>query len=276
MIFDTHCHYNLEPLFSKAASWQTHWQKAQAVNVTSAVVVGTNLKTSQLAVEIAAQETLLFASLGIHPHEYQDAILAGKEITDHAVAQQINELQKLQTPKVLAIGETGLDYFWLPDDLSQRSKIKEAQKLGLVAQINLANDLNVPIILHVRDKEETAYYEVLSLIKAHYHHQKPFILHCVSGPLEYVKQAIALGAYIGVAGNVTYKTAEVIRQLVKAVPPERVLLETDAPYLAPQENRGLNCEPWMIVQTAQFLQDELNLDLANIYQNSVTAFNLKV
>lgn len=140
--------------------------------------------------------------------------------------------------------------------------------------IRLANKFEKVLIIHSRDKggekdeNNQAYLDILKIIKNNYQSKEPFILHCVSGPKEYIKEALQLGAYIGVGANITYPNANKLRELIKIVPEDRLLLETDAPYLPPQEFRGQTCEPWMIEKTANYLQKELEINLEQIYQNN--------
>lgn len=264
MIIDTHCHYNLDPLFEH---WRQHWQKAQEYGITHSLIAGADLSSSQKGVEIARQEQNLKASLGIHPEELN---------------QNPQDLLPLYDPKVVAaIGEVGLDYFRLDKD--QKLKIIDQQKQLFIKQIKLADELNLPLIVHVRDRETpeqntpgSAYYDALEILKTYFGFKQPFILHCVSGPLFYIKEALSLGAYIGVAGNVTYQKADQIREIVKLTPDDHLLLETDAPFLAPQNNRGQTCQPWMIGETAKYLQTELKVNLAQIYENSLKCFRIKV
>lgn len=257
-IFDTHCHYNMDPLWSE---WQAHWQKSQEFGVDRSLIIGVDLESSRRGVEIAEQDERLYAAVGLHPTDIDDSV---HEQLDEAMAsiKQLIHTSK----KVSAIGETGLDYYWLEDD--QKPARIARQKETFTAHIHLANEYNLPLIIHARDKGEQAYWDILELVTHHYQFEQPFILHCVSGPMEYVQQAVKLGAYIGMAGNVTYPKAEYLRDLVRSVPTDRLLLETDAPFLPPQQHRGKKCEPWMISETAEFVERELQLDLEKIYQNS--------
>jgi len=244
MIFDTHCHYNLDPLYQ---DWQKHWQKAQAHGVQKTIVVGTNLESSRRAIEITAQEPNLMAAIGIHPSEKN-------------LADQTRRLEELISEEVVAIGETGLDYFRLDRNLPEFETTIQAQKLAFINHIKLANQHQLDLIIHVRDKKtpETptpgnAYWDTIQILENHPSQQK-FTLHCVSGPTSYIKKAIQLGAYFGIAGNITYKNADHLRDLVRIIPSEKRVLETDAPYLAPQKYRGQVCEPWMIVETDQVMK----------------------
>jgi TatD DNase family protein len=305
MHIDTHCHYNLDPLYSGDPShfhlkkhsplltmnWQEHWQKAQQHGVTRAIVVGTTYETSKRALEIAEQEPNLWATLGIHPNE---ATMTNKLKKAHASGDDANQILENQTSylikefthlatlhkhQVVAIGETGLDYFYLPENPELVEVVKLAQLRYLSVQLQLAKQLKLVPILHVRDKDlsenpdsQSAYWKIIEVLKSEWPADKPFILHCISGPQNYVAQAIELGGYIGVAGNVTYKNAADLRLVVKATPQDRILLETDAPYLPPLEHRGKICEPWMVSQTALFLQNELSLSPKQLQKNTQTIF----
>jgi TatD DNase family protein len=274
MIFDTHCHYNLEPL---SQTWQSHWEEAQSKGVQKSIVVGTSVETSQLAVTLAQREKNLWPSVAIHPIEFNELPVA---TLDKAVTEFETGLQTLlsQTQnKIVAIGETGLDYFHLhhTPELTDEAKqlIVKAQKKSLQMHIRLAQTHHLPLLLHVRDQEEQAYWDTLELLKAA-DYQGKFVLHCISGPAAYLQEALSMGAYIGVAGNITYKNAEHLRDLVRQTPKEKVLLETDAPYLPPQEFRGKVCEPWMISLTATFIEKELGIPQTRAWENAHTFFDL--
>ncbi len=260
MIIDTHCHYNLDPLYK---NWQQHWQKAQESGVKKAVVVGVNFESSSISVHLT-QEKNVYAAVGYHPDEYND----------EEVQKDYTQLSLLaENKKVAAIGETGLDYFRLTED--NRKKIIAAQQTAFRKHIHLAQEHELPLIIHARDKNETAYWDILRILGEE-KYTYPFILHCVSGPLAYIQKALGMGAYLGMAGNVTYKNAEHLRDIVRSAPIERLLLETDAPFLPPQEFRGKTCEPWMISKTAAFVEHELRIKQEQIYSNTVEFFGGKI
>ncbi len=274
-IFDTHCHYNLEPLYSgqvgsfsveqisntQRTNWQQYWQQAQNSNVTAALIPGTNLKSSQKAVKIAATDIKLFASVGLHPSD-------GIESTDEGVESDFKQIKNLAANKdVGAIGETGLDYFHL-SPTNRTSHINKQKKL-FIQHIKLANDLQKPLIIHSRDKKEQAYWDILSLLRKYYKFHKPCVLHCFSGPKKYLKQISKMNVYFSVAGNITYHSADKLRKMLIQLPIDRLLLETDAPFLPPQAYRGQINQPRMIKNTAIFLQTKLNINLDQIFDNSL-------
>lgn len=278
-IIDTHCHYNLEPLEKE---WQSHWQTAQEHQVVSSIVIGTNYETSQKAIAIAEADKNLFAAIGFHPSEYiEPSIIAFKNTRDvqraihdttEDMSLDIGDLEELSSEKIVAIGETGLDYFRLDAyNKEQKQVIKHTQHEALREHIQLARIRQLPLILHVRDQEDQAYWDVLNLLEQE-EYKGAFILHCVSGPLAYIKQAVEMGAYISIAGNITYSSAHRIREIARLTPPDRILLETDASFLPPVPHRGKPCDPWMIELTAQYVEAELGIDLEQCYENTLQLF----
>jgi TatD DNase family protein len=233
MIIDTQVHYNLDPLH---ADWQRFWQEAQIAGVDTSIVVGVNRETSAMAIEMSAKEPNLFCTVGIHPEE-----------TPADLQNEISAIEALarSSKKVVAIGECGLDYFRMPADKPDE---KRRQKQLFGAQIALAKKLDLPIVIHCRD----AHDDLLDTI----HHfsmndgKAPrALLHCMSGSLAYLDAALKFGFYISFAGNLTYPSAHSIRELALHTPLDRLLVETDAPFLAPQTHRGQTNEPRFIVDT---------------------------
>ncbi len=278
MIIDTHCHYNISPLWSdeQPTAWQQHWDSARDHGVVGSIVVGVNAQTNEQAIEIAKTDHRLIAAVGFHP---TDDLPDTQPITPEYTAATLQTIEQTiralcSTNPVAAIGEVGLDYFRLSSDPEQANACITHQKAVCALQLSLAAEFELPLILHVRDgaNRTAAYDDILELLKTKASFAKPFILHCVSGPLPYIAEAIALGAYIGVAGNVTYPSAQAIRDIVQSVPKNRVLLETDAPFLAPQSHRGKPCEPWMIADTAEYVSTQLALSPEQIIENSLQVF----
>lgn len=244
MIIDTHVHYNLEPLNT---DWNILWGEAQSEGIGSSIVVGTNRATSEIALEICQDEAKLYCSVGVHPEE--DLKEFGPEME---MLQQLIDSKQNKKKKIVAIGECGLDYSKLPQDAPAQTVEKKRQKALFGKQIELAKRNNLPLIIHCRD----AYDDLLDTI----HHfsmtdgKAPrAILHCMSGTIEYLDKALALGFYISYAGNITFKNAENIRELARHTPLDRVLVETDAPFLAPQSNRGKTNQPKFILDTVDAL-----------------------
>lgn len=274
MIIDSHCHYNLMPI---ADGWQQHWTEAQAAGVSDAVVVGTSVESSQFALYLANKQPHFFPTIGLHPYLIEE-IFQNASDPDSIQSQidswlvRISHMAKL--PAAVAVGEIGLDYFRLADN-ANKDQIIALQKSMLQAQLQVAATLQKPVILHVRDTGDAAYQDTLNMVRDA-HLSAPFILHCVSGPINYIQEALKLGAYVGVAGNVTYKSAEHIRDLVRSVPKDRLLLETDAPYLPPHPHRGKLCVPDMIAITAEFIKNELHIEADQCAENTRLLFQLPI
>lgn len=258
-IVDTHCHYNLPPL---SENWRVHWEKAQQYGVKAAWIPGTTLESSKVAIDIARQDPNLWALVGVHPNDEEtDAVAI------HSVVAELETLierdKQSGRPKIIGIGETGLDYFRIdPGDARER----ERQRQWFRAQLELAVRHDLFVSLHVRDTlspaeriEGNAYWDVVEILDS-FSALPPVILHCASGPLEYIQVMLDKGAFVSFAGNVTYPKAQAIRDIWRVTLPERRLIETDAPYLAPQAYRGQPCEPWMISATASFLATEAILE----------------
>jgi len=279
-LFDTHCHYNLNPLDT---DWQEHWHLAQKNNITHSIVVGTDHETSARALEIASHDANLSASVGYHPgyfQEHSDQFISDQTILTTNCEQHLQtittSLENLITRNPIAIGEIGLDFYRLRSKGLKRGVLINLQEEALKKQLIIAHKHQLPVILHVRDQEDrthdTAYSSVLKILEK----QTPakFVLHCASGPIDYIQKALEMGAYIGFDGNLTYESADHLRKIFEITPKERVLLETDAPYLAPGLHRGNVCEPWMITETAHYMREELGADLEQIYQNSFLFFDI--
>lgn len=217
-LFDSHCHLNDEALNPTEAVLN-----AKERGTDMFLVVGWNLKSSEDAVKIANEHEGVYAAVGIHPENYEDE--------DESSLGKIKKLA--ENEKVIAIGEIGLDYHWKNDDETKRN-----QKIWFINQIKLANKLGLPVSIHGRDATQDL-YEILK--------ENPiangFVLHCYSGSVEMMKAFAKLGAYFGFDGPITYKNSITPKECVKACPIDRLLIETDAPYLPPVPYRGKRNEP---------------------------------
>ncbi|MHB9097529.1 MAG: TatD family hydrolase, partial [Syntrophales bacterium] len=200
---------------------------------TAIVTVGTTLPDCEKAAALARLYKPVYAAVGIHPHEV-------KEID----ASTYDALRLLaREKKVVAIGEIGLDFFY---DLSPR----EVQLRRFAEQLDLAEELDLPVIIHDRD----AHTETLGILRPRKGRLRG-ALHCFSGDGAMARECIALGFYLSVAGPVTYRKADQLRDVAREIPPERLLIETDAPYLSPEPYRGKRNEPAYVVETARRLAE---------------------
>jgi len=227
MFIDTHSHLNFSPFKQDIKEVIS---RAKEIGISAILNVGADLPTSKRAVEIAREEDLCYAAVGIHPTS-----------TGNLKNEDYRELEKLgREKKVVAIGEIGLDWF-------HNQVLKEIQKESFEKQILLAKKLGLPLIIHNRD----ANAETLSILKEK--NVRKGVMHCFSGDINFAKEVLSLGLYISFTGNLTYKKNESLRGVAKEIPLEKILLETDCPYLPPQPKRGMRNEPSFLVYTAEEL-----------------------
>ena len=241
MYIDTHCHLNFEAF---EEDWQKVADEAVKAKVEKMIVVGADLETSARAAELAEKHKNLFASVGIHPHHCQNKI-------------DIDKLESLaKSNKVAAIGECGLDYHeykttkYPSTALGTSSAVKVLQKQLFGQQIQLAKKLGLPMILHNREAGE----DILDTLKHFCTSDGQYpkgVFHCISGSKKLLEKILELGFFVGIDGNVTY--SQEVQTLAKIAPLNRILLETDSPWLTPVPNRGLRNEPISVKITAECL-----------------------
>jgi TatD DNase family protein len=236
MFIDSHCHLD-GPRFESDRDQVI--ARARAADVTNILAVGTGdgPGTLDCAVKIAEQHDFIYATVGIHPHEAQ-----------LAKNSDFDELEQLaRNPKVIAWGEIGLDYYY---DHSPR----DVQKNIFIRQMELARAAKLPIVIHCRasDGSDNAWEDCLALIEQHW---RPSglggVLHCFTSTWPHAKRALDIGFMISFAGNVTFPKAQQIRDSAKEVPLDRMLIETDSPFLAPVPYRGKRNEPAFVKEVAQ-------------------------
>jgi TatD DNase family protein len=284
-IFDTHCHYNLAPIVDH---WRAEMERARANGVKGTLVVGTDLATSVKALELKRAAGDFFrVSVGIHPEKVTgerarvgQSGTGGEVISRQALEKLMVDFGKAWSgwrEEAEALGEIGLDFYY--DDKGRADfEIKQKwQEELLRAQLQLGVAADKVIILHVRDKEcqlddeRNGYGRVLKIVTEEAA-EAQLVFHCFSGTLEYLERVLELPkAMVSFAGNLTFKNAGNLRELLVKVPKERLLVETDAPFLSPEPKRGQSCQPWMISYTLG-VAEGLGADLELIYSNSVRLF----
>ncbi|MBC7287552.1 MAG: TatD family hydrolase [Armatimonadetes bacterium] len=228
-MFDTHAHLNHEQF--QADRYEVI-ERARSAGVTGLVNVGYDLGSSRLAVEMASEEDDIYAAVGVHPHE--------AETVSRETVARLRELAR--KPGVVAIGETGLDFF---RDLSPR----QAQIDAFRWQIDIAAAEYLTLIVHTRN----AHDEVMEILERQAPPHLRVVLHCFSGDQDMADEAIRRGYWIGLAGNITYPNAHALRAVAARVPDEKLLIETDCPYLPPQGRRGRRNEPAYLRETLEAL-----------------------
>ena len=237
MYFDTHCHLYGEQFNNDL---EETIKRAQDGGVFNMLVLGDKIETSKKCIDIANKHEGIYCAVGVFPCECYELDL-------EQTIQNLKELVK-SSIKAKAIGEIGLDYYW-EKDLEKR----KMQKDFFVAQLKLANELNLPVSIHARDSIEDVYI----LLKNNYP-KKGAIMHCFSSSVEMMKKFVELGCYISLGGPVTFKNAITPKEIAKNVPLDRLLIETDSPYLAPHPFRGKRNEPLFIKNVLAEISDIRN------------------
>lgn len=232
MLVDSHCHLDFPEFTEERADVMA---RARAAGIGCMLSISTRLSTFTAVRRIAEENADIFCTVGIHPHEAEVEVLDGFETLVTAAAH----------PRVVGIGETGLDYHY---DHSNR----DAQACVFRAHIAAARSTRLPLVVHTREADA----EMVRILHDEYD-KGAFsgLLHCFSSSQELAERAIEIGFYISFSGILTFKNAETVREVARQVPRERLLVETDAPYLAPVPNRGKRNEPAFVIHTARRLAE---------------------
>jgi len=226
-------------------------KRALEAGVSTILVIGFDLETSLGAVELAEKHENLFATVGMHPHD-------AKDLTPD-VLKTFREL--LNHPKVIALGEIGLDYY---RNLSPHA----VQKDAFEKQLDLAEEMGMPIIVHNRD----AYMDILPILEGR-RGQIQGVLHCFTGDVELMHRSLEIGFHIGIGGIVTYPNAKDVQAVAREVPLERLLIETDCPWLAPQSWRGKRNEPAYVRAVAEKIAELRETSVGTIGEITTKNFN---
>lgn len=250
--FDSHSHFNDEKFNEDREEIINLIYKE---NITKTVCIGYNLKQSKKAVEISKNTAFIYATCGISPNDIEDFN-----------EKNLREIEKLShNDKVVAIGEIGLDYYWNKEN-------KEKQKELFIKQIEIANKLNKPIVIHTRE----AVMDTLEILKKHPVNKKG-IFHCCPLNVELIKEGLKLGFYISFSGNITFKNAK-SEEAVSIVPNERILIETDSPYLSPEPYRGRRNTPSNVKLVAKRVAEIKKVSIEEIaeitYRNAMKIYDI--
>jgi TatD DNase family protein len=245
MLTDTHCHLDYNKFDSDREAVVARAQESGVIRI---LVPGLDQSSSKEAVRLTESNPMVYAAVGFHPTDLDKF--------SHETFDEVKALTK--HPRVVAIGEIGLDYYWVKE-----SEKRAQQQTVLKEQLELAKIVNKPVVIHMREENDTwfgqASIDLLEILSEwhkelseenHPLAEKPGVLHSYNGNLDTAQKAIALNFYIGVTGPVTYKNAEEKRQIIRQLPLERLLIETDAPFLTPVPHRGKRNEPAFVAYIA--------------------------
>ena len=216
MIFESHAHYD-DKQFDPDREELLSSMKDHGIE--TIINVGSDLAACERTIALTEQYDFVYGAIGIHPSDISDL---NEEVWDWL-------REKSQLPKVAAIGEIRLDYYWDKDE-----EVKRMQRYWFCRQLELAREVGLPVIIHSRDAAE----DTLKLMKGIHAEKIPGVIHCFSYSPELAEEYVKMGYYIGIGGVVTFKNAKKLKEVAARIPLERILLETDCPYLAPEPNRG--------------------------------------
>ncbi|MBR9911568.1 MAG: TatD family hydrolase [Gammaproteobacteria bacterium] len=233
MLVDSHCHLDRLKLDKYGGSLDQALQAARLAGVEKFLCIGISLENRQRVTDLAAKYPDVRASVGVHPLD----VAAGLATEDQLVAWGEN-------PDVVALGETGLDYYYSKDDLA-------VQQESFAIHLRAAGRAQLPVVVHTRDARE----DTLSLIKEHGCLENAGVLHCFTESWEMAKAALDMNYYVSLSGIVTFKNAEELRDVARKLPLDRLLVETDSPYLAPVPFRGKPNEPAFVREVAKFVAE---------------------
>lgn len=217
MIYETHAHYDDEKFDEDRVELLSHLLKEN--NIDKIINVGASLRGCKASIALAEQYANVYASVGVHPEDVSELNEEAMEWLKNAASHE----------KVVAIGEIGLDYYWCKDEEERQN-----QRYWFKRQLEMAYLVDLPVIIHSRD----ACDDTLNTIKSYNKRSVPGIIHCFSYSKEIAQEYVKMGWYIGVGGVVTFKNGKKLVETVREIPLERIVLETDAPYMAPEPMRG--------------------------------------
>lgn len=232
MYIDSHCHLNYKGLVEEQGAVLA---RARAAGVSAMLNISTRANEWDEVIGLAERESDVWASVGIHPHEADI----------HPDVETSTLVDRAGHPRVVGIGESGLDYYY---DKSDRDR----QRASFRAHIVAARETGLPIIVHTRDAEDDTHQ-----ILAEEMEKGPFtgVIHCFTASADFGRKALDLGLYISISGIVTFKNARDLQDAAREIPADRLLIETDSPFLAPVPHRGKPCEPAFVADTARFLAE---------------------
>lgn len=247
MFVDSHCHLDFPDLAQQLPDILT---RMQSQRVTHALVVSVNLPNWPRLMQVVESQEHLFASVGVHP-DYEDTVEPTVE----------DLVTRAQHPRVVAIGETGLDYYRLEEPL-------EWQRERFRVHIRAARETGLPLIIHTRAASE----DTLRIMREEKAHECGGVMHCFTEDWEVAQGAMEQGFYISLSGIVTFKNARVVQDVASRMPMDRLLIETDAPYLAPVPYRGKQNDPSLVPYTAQFIADLKGMPVEELARRTTENF----
>ena len=248
-MIDSHCHLDHEPLISDLPNVI---QRSKNIGIEKLLTISTSFESFNRIKDIINLDDIIYGTIGIHPHETENDIITSDEIL-----KNLNE-----NPKVIGIGETGLDFFYNNSD-------REKQINSFKQHIEASIKSNVPIIIHSRDAE----HETFEILNEYKNKNLKILMHCFTGSLEFAIKLQSLNAFFSASGIITFKNALELQNTFKSLPLDKILIETDSPYLAPVPNRGKKNEPSFIEHTAKKLAELKDIQKEELIKITTNNFN---
>ena len=249
-MIDSHCHLDHPPLYEKLSEVIN---RAQLVGVKFFLTISTSLKSFETVKTIISKHENIYGTLGIHPHETKDHVNVDKK--------KLLEL-KGRSNKIIGIGETGLDYYYQNSD-------KLIQKKKFIEHVEAAIDLDLPIIVHSRDAE----IDTFNILKDFSSKNPKILMHCFTGSFEFAEKLMKLNSFFSASGIITFKNSLELQNTFKKIPLEKILIETDSPFLSPEPMRGKKNEPSFIKYTANKLAQLKKITFDEINKITTNNFN---
>jgi TatD DNase family protein len=248
-MIDSHCHLDHAPLFDDI---DNIIKRSKEIGIEKLLTICTTLESFKKIKILVNKDEIIYGTYGIHPHEAKnDKVNSDKIITEIKTNN-----------KIIGIGETGLDFYYNHSD-------KDDQITSFEEHIKAAINLNIPLIIHSRNAEK----ETLEVFNKYKNHNLKILMHCFTGSKEFAENLLSFGAYFSASGIITFKNSLELQNTFKFIPLNRILIETDSPYLTPVPNRGKQNEPSYVKYTAQKLADIKNISNIDLIKNTTSNFN---
>ena len=248
-MIDSHCHLDHEPLLSDLTNVI---KRSKDIGIEKLLTISTSLESFSRIKKIINENDIIFGTIGVHPHETNNV-----KITSDLIVKNIKE-----NKKIIGIGETGLDFFYNNSD-------KKKQIASFKTHIEAAIDTNVPLIIHSRNAET----ETFDILNSYKRHKLKILMHCFTGSKQFAEKLLTLNSFFSASGIITFANAIDIQETFKFLPSDKILIETDSPFLAPVPNRGKINEPSYIDFTAKKLAEIKNISKSELVKITTNNFN---
>ena len=248
-MIDSHCHLDHEPLLSDLMNVI---KRSKEVGIKKLLTISTSFESFDRIKKIIQEDEMIYGTIGIHPHETTQ-----NKITSNTIVKNF-----IDNPKIIGIGETGLDFYYENSD-------KDDQITSFKEHIEASIKTNSPLIIHSREAED----ETFNILNEYKNENLKILMHCFTGSKNFAKKLLSLNAFFSASGIITFKNSLELQETFKILPIDKILIETDSPFLAPVPNRGKKNEPSFIDYTAQKLADIKNISKSDLVNFTTDNFN---